>query len=71
MHAVINSWVQSCEMGKTADVPYVEPSPIQGSLVANNPLDMVCMNFTKMDPSRNGKENVLVIINWSLNLWLP
>ena len=33
----------------------------QGSLVANNPLDLLCINFLKVDPSRDGKENILVL----------
>ena len=28
---------------------------------AHNPLDLVCLDFTKIDPSKTGKENVLVI----------
>ena len=32
-----------------------------GHLEANNPLDLVWLNFTKIDPSRSGKENILVI----------
>ena len=33
----------------------------QGSLVANNPLDLLCIDFLKVDPSRDGKENILVL----------
>ena len=29
--------------------------------MANNPLDLICLDFTKVDPSQDGKENVLVI----------
>ena len=28
---------------------------------AHNPLDLVCLDFTKINPSKTGKENVLVI----------
>ena len=51
MHADATSWVQNCDRCKIAKVPYVEPNPIQGSLVANNPLDLVCLDSTKVDPS--------------------
>ena len=37
------------------------PQTKQGSLVANNPLDLLCINFMKVDPSRDGKENILVL----------
>ena len=33
----------------------------QGSLVANNLLDLLCIDFLKVDPSRDGKENILVL----------
>ena len=41
-----NSWVQNCEWYKIAKGPYAEPSSLQVSLVAYNPLDLVCMDFT-------------------------
>ena len=33
----------------------------QGSLVANNPLNLLCIDFLKVDPSRDSKENILVL----------
>ena len=36
---------------------YIKPA----SLVANNSLDLLCIDFTKIDPLRNGKEDVLVL----------
>ena len=33
----------------------------QGSLVASNPLDLLCIDFRKVDPSRDSKENILVL----------
>ena len=30
-------------------------------LESNNPLDLLCLDFTKIDPSKTGKENVLVM----------
>ena len=45
---------------KIAKGPYVETNPIHISLVASNPLDLVCMAFTLVDPSWDGKENFLV-----------
>ena len=29
--------------------------------MANNPMDLLLIDFMKLDPSRNGKENVLVM----------
>ena len=33
----------------------------QGLLLANNPLDLLSIDFLKVDPSRDGKENILVL----------
>ena len=33
----------------------------QGLLVANNPLDLLCIDFSKVDPLKDGKGNVLVL----------
>ena len=35
----------------------------QGSIVENNPMHMVCIDFTKMDLSKNGKVNILVMMD--------
>ena len=40
---------------------YNEPKPKLGNLIADNPLDLLCIDFTKVDPSRTSKENVLVM----------
>ena len=40
---------------------YTGPHTQQGSLVVNNPLDLLCIDFLKVDPSRDGKENILVL----------
>ena len=38
---------------------YNSPKPKIGQLESNNPLDLLCLDFTKVDPSRTGKENIL------------
>ena len=42
---------------------YVEPHPLQGALEANNSLHLVCIDLTKINYRKEGKENVLVITN--------
>ena len=37
---------------------YTGPHTQWESLVANNPLDLMCINFLKTDPSKDSKENV-------------
>ena len=39
---------------------YTKPNTILGVIIANNPMDLVCVDFTKVDPSKDGKENILV-----------
>ena len=33
----------------------------QGSIIANNPMDQLCLDFTTLDPSRDEKENVVIM----------
>ena len=43
--------------------PYVGPKTQSVFIIANGPLDLLCMDFTTMDPTRDGKENVPVLID--------
>ena len=54
------SWVTNCHC-QIAWGDYNQPKPNIGHLEAHNPLDLVCLDFTKIDPSKTGKENILVI----------
>ena len=55
------SWVTNCRGCQIARGDYNLPKPKIGHLEAHNPLDLVCLDFTKIDPSKTGKENILVI----------
>ena len=55
------NWVTNCRRCQIARGDYNQPKPTIGHLEAHNPLDLVCLDFTKIDPSKTGKENVLVI----------
>ena len=56
----VNNWVRTCKRCKQAKGPYNDPNVKQGSLIANHPLKILCLDFTTMDCSKDGKENVLV-----------
>ena len=56
-----NLWVESCRRCQVAKGDYNTPKPKFGHLITHNPLDLVCLDFTKVDPSKGGKENVLVM----------
>ena len=55
------NWVTNCHRCQIARGNYNQPKPKIGHLEAHNPLDLVCLDFTKIDPSKTGKENILVI----------
>ena len=48
---------------QTAKGPYVDLDPLQGSIIANNSIDLLCIDFMKAHPSKDGKENVLVMMD--------
>ena len=56
-----NSWVKQCRRCQVAKVNYNIPKPKFGHLITHNPLDLVCLDFTKVDPCKGGKGNVLVM----------
>ena len=54
-------YVTNCHQCHIAKGHYTGLHTQQGLLVANNPLDLLCIDFLKVDPSRDGKENILVL----------
>ena len=57
----IQSLVKRCQHCKTAKGSYTDPEPTQGSIVVDNPMDLLLVDFMKLGPSKNGKVNALVI----------
>ena len=51
-----SSWVKQCRQCQVAKGDYNIPKPKFGHLIAHNPLDLVCLDFTKVDPSKGGKK---------------
>ena len=83
MNQDITNCVTNCHWCHVAKGHYTGPHTKQGSTVANNPLDLLCIDFLKVDPSRDSKENILVMTdaftkfsqafvtnNWG-HLWSP
>ena len=56
-----SSWVEQCRCCQVAKGDYNIPKPKYGHLITHNPLNLVCLDFTKVDPSKWGKENILVM----------
>ena len=61
MNQDVTEYVTNCHQCHVTKGHYTGPQTQQGSLVANNPLDLLCIDFLKVDPSRDGKENILVL----------
>ena len=54
-------YVTNCHWCHIAKGHYTGLHTQQGLLVANNPLDLLCIDFLKVDPSRDGTEIILVL----------
>ena len=54
-------WLSQCERCHIAKGDYTEPKTQQGSLIAHQPLELLCIDFTKADVAKGGKENILVL----------
>ena len=54
-------YVKNCPCCQTAKGNYTDPKTKPGTIIANNPLDLLCIDFTKVDPLKDGKENILVL----------
>ena len=61
MFADTDHWLLQCERCHIAKEDNTEPKTQQGSLVAHQPLELLCVDFTKADIAKGGKENILVL----------
>ena len=48
-------WLAQCEQCHIAMGDYTEPKTQQGTLTASQPLELLCIDFTKADPSKGGE----------------
>ena len=56
----VTNWVKHYKQCQTAKGPYIDPNSSHGLIIANNPIDLLCLDFMAVDSSKDGKENVLV-----------
>ena len=40
---------------------YTNPNTKPGVIIAHNLMDLMCIDFMKVDPSKDGKENILIL----------
>ena len=52
MFADTDHWLAQCERCHIAKGDYTEPKTQQGTLTAKQPLELLCIDFTKADPSK-------------------
>ena len=61
MNHNVTEYITNCHQCHVTKGHYTDPHTQQGLLVVSNPLDLLCIDFLKVDPSRDGKENILVL----------
>ena len=61
MYKDMAEYAQVCLYCKVTKGHYAGPDMQQGSLVVHILMDLLCINFTKLNPSKDSKEDVLVL----------
>ena len=61
MHHGIAKDVHDCQQCKVVKSYYSGPNTLQGSVVAHYPLHHLCINFIKIDPLRDGTEDIIIL----------
>ena len=47
----IDDELKTCRQCHTVEDPYIDPETPQGSIIAKNPKDFLCIDYIKVDPS--------------------
>ena len=53
----VTNWVKQCMWCQTGKGPYIDMNTSQGSIIANKLINLLYIDFMKVDPSKDGKEN--------------
>ena len=61
MDANVESWCRSCERCTLAKAPNPKVNPSMGNFVATRPMEVLAVDFTVLDKSSDGYENVLIM----------
>ena len=59
----ISKYVKDCPQCQIAKGDHTKPNTIWGVIISSNQRDLVCVDFTKVDPLKDGKRNILVLTN--------
>ena len=57
----VTKYVKECPQCQIVKGDYTKPNTIPGVIIASNPMDLMCIDFTKVEPSKDSKENILVL----------
>ena len=49
-----NHWLSQCKRCLVAKGDYTEPKTLQGSMAVHQPLELLCIDFTKADVAKGG-----------------
>ena len=57
MFTEVDNYLSNCEHCQFSKGYYTGPKTQMGSLTAKQPLELLCIDFTKADPSKGGREH--------------
>ena len=57
----VTNYVKNCPQCQNTKGDNVDPKTKLGTIIANNVMDLLCIDFTKVNPSKSSKENILVL----------
>ena len=63
MFKEVDTYLLNCECCQALKGNYAGPKTQLGSLSTKQPLELLHIDFTKADPSKSGKENILVLMD--------
>ena len=61
MHSDVEHYIKKCERCALAKLPQPRVRPPMGNLLATQPLEVLAIDFTLLEPASDGRENVLVM----------
>ena len=61
LHKDVQAWITMCERCTLGKFPATKVRTPLGRLIATRPLEVVAIDYTVLEPSSDGRENVLVI----------
>ena len=57
----VTNYMKTSPWCQTVKGDYTDPKTKLGMIIANNPMDLLCIDFTKVDPLKSSKEIILVL----------